>query len=59
LSIKTGDLLWDDLRKKFGIVVEETGHHDRRWIIYWNDNRRNWVDEYTALGWKLELKKIL
>jgi hypothetical protein len=56
--IKVGDLLWDDVRKIFGIVSEEIDHEAFTWVASWNDGRQNWVDSTTIRVWKRNLEVL-
>lgn len=56
--IEIGDLVWDDVRKIFGMVTEEVDHEACTWIVSWYDGRQNWVDAATINYWKYLLEEL-
>lgn len=57
-DIQVGDLLWDDVRKIFGLVIEELDSEADTWIANWNDGRTVWIHGETVINWKTNLYKL-
>jgi hypothetical protein len=55
---KLGDLLWDDMRGIYGIITEKLSEEAGTWMVYWSDDRTNWVYSETILRWKKELEEL-
>lgn len=58
MKIKVGDLLYDDVRKIFGIVAAEHDSEADTWIANWNDGRSVWVFRDSIVSWKKQLEML-
>ena len=58
--IYVGALIYDDIRKVFGLVTEELDESANTWYIDWNDGRQSWIfanDLYKFIESAERLKK--
>ena len=57
MPIEISDMVYDEGKKVFGMVVEYVPNHGYHWIVEWQDGRKNWVDDETVVYWKRNLIK--
>lgn len=55
-DIQVGDLLYDEVRKIFGVVSNELEAEADTWIAHWSDGRTVWVFKDSIISWKKQLE---